>query len=101
MSMTTIAKRGSRLIILAWLVLVSVSQLARAQSGKELLAEGDKLADQAKYTEALTRYKEAYEKILPGLRGLEFKHTVEPQFMERTDLQAHMKQLFHEDTSDD
>jgi hypothetical protein len=87
----------------ACLALIAFCFLPRgtfAQTGKELLAEGDRLADQAKYTEALTRYKEAYEKILPGLRGLEFKHTVEPQFMERPNLQAHMQKLYHEDTTD-
>jgi hypothetical protein len=70
-------------------------------SGKDLLIEGDKLADQAKYVEALVRYKDAYEKILPVLRGLKFKESVEPQFMERSALQAHMAKLFREDTTDE
>jgi hypothetical protein len=71
-----------------------------AQSGKELLSKGDKLADEGKYAEALILYKEAYELILPELRGLNFKHSVEPRFMERPDLQAHMQMLYREDTTD-
>src|SRR5437870_3569124 len=88
------------ILFLAILAPLSAPGPLSAQTGKELLAEGDKLADQGKYTEALTRYKEAYEKILPELRGLEFKNSVEPRFMERPDLQAHMQKLFHEDVSD-
>ncbi len=70
------------------------------QAGKELLMQGDQLADQAKYTEALLKYKLGYEKILPDLRGLNFKEPVAPQFMERTDLQQHMKKLLKEDMTE-
>src|SRR5262245_7446076 len=88
-------------LAVALFALLFVPQSLVAQSGKELLAQGDKLADEGKYTDALTRYKEAYENILPDLRGLKFEHSVEPRFMERSDLQAHMQMLFREDTSDE
>ena len=87
-----------------WLLLLvsgPASDPPRQQPGKELLAEGDKLADAAKYTEALLKYKLAYEKILPELRGLKFRESVTPEFMERSALQEHMKKLFHEDTPDE
>jgi hypothetical protein len=90
-------------VVLIGLVLLISSAWAdppAQRSGTELLADGDKLADQAKYTEALVRYKEGYEKILPDLRGLKFKSAVEPKFMERSDLQAHMQTLFDEDMTE-
>lgn len=93
-------KNRATVLVLAALAGLWAARPLNAQSGKELLAQGDKLADQGKYTEALTLYKEAYEKILPELRGLEFKHSVEPRFMDRPDLQAHMQKLFREDMSE-
>lgn len=89
------------LLGLALLISPALADPPAQQSGKELLADGDKLADQAKYTEALVRYKEGYEKILPELRGLKFKNSVEPKFMERSDLQAHMQTLFNEDMTEE
>jgi hypothetical protein len=85
----------------ALIVSTALADPPAQQSGNDLLADGDKLADQAKYTEALVRYKEGYEKILPDLRGLKFKSPVEPKFMERPDLQAHMQTLLDEDVTDE
>ena len=36
--------------------------------GKKLLAEGDALADKGETTEAVIRYKRAFEQLLPGMR---------------------------------
>jgi hypothetical protein len=74
---------------------------AADEPAQKLLAEGDRLADKAEYTEALLRYKGAYEKILPGLRGLTFKNPVAPQFMERKDLREHMAKLFREEMTEE
>ncbi len=71
------------------------------KSGQALLAEGDKLADAAQYTDALLKYKLGYEKILPVMRGLKFREAVEPKFMERSALQDHMKMLFREDLTEE
>ena len=91
----------TRQTICVWLSgLLFIAGSVQAQSGEELISMGDRLAEQAKYTEALTRYKEAYEKILTGMRGLPFKESVAPNFMERSALQEHMKRLFHEEMSD-
>jgi hypothetical protein len=49
---------------------------ADTETGKKLLAEGDELADQGKTTEAVIEYKHAFEQLLPGMRGLAFKHEV-------------------------
>ena len=38
------------------------------RQGTKLLEEGDRLADQAQYTEAVIRYKRAMEKLLPSLQ---------------------------------
>lgn len=46
------------------------------EAGKKLLAEGDELADKGETTEALLRYKQAFEKLLPGMRKIPFKSEV-------------------------
>jgi hypothetical protein len=46
------------------------------EAGLALLKRGDALADEGKTTDAVLRYKEAYEKLLPGLRSLPFKGEV-------------------------
>jgi hypothetical protein len=93
----------NRLTHVIGIVILFYSTVAAADdpAAAKLLAEGDRLADKAEYTEALLRYKGAYEKILPGLRGLEFKNPVAPQFMERKDLREHMAKLFREEMSEE
>ena len=49
---------------------------AVVSAGTKLLLEGDKLADEGKYTEAVIRYKSGIEKLLPNLRKIPFKHEV-------------------------
>jgi hypothetical protein len=44
--------------------------------GVKLLAEGDALADKDETTEAVLRYKQAFEHLLPAMRKLPFKHEV-------------------------
>ncbi len=61
---------------------------ASAERGKELLAEGDKLADKKEPTEAVLKYKLAFEQLLPGLRKLNFKHEVKRDVTNREDLKA-------------
>ena len=39
---------------------------ASLKAGTKLLAEGDRLADEGKPGEAVIRYKNAFEKLLPG-----------------------------------
>lgn len=56
--------------------------------GKQLLAEGDKLADRRENTEAVLRYKQAFEQLLPGIRQLRFKHEVKRDVTNRDDLKA-------------
>jgi len=61
---------------------------ASVERGKELLAEGDKLADNKETTEAVLRYKQAFEQLLPGLRHLPFKAEVKRDVTKREDLRA-------------
>ncbi|MBI3461962.1 MAG: hypothetical protein HY000_02740, partial [Planctomycetes bacterium] len=70
---------------------------APKQDPKKLLAEGDRLADKEDYAGALLRYKEAYEQIVPKLRGLRFKESVNPGLMTREQLQKYMVELVTEE----
>lgn len=66
-------------------------------SPESRFAKGDRLAEKQDYTGALLEYKLAYEAVLPKLRGLEFRNPVEPKFMERDELRAHMATLLQEE----
>src|SRR5271166_5107874 len=59
-----------------------------ASSGVRLLEEGDKLADQGQYTEAVIRYKNGIEKLLPKLRKIPFKHEVKRDVTKRENMKA-------------
>ncbi len=56
------------------------------EAGKSLLTEGDALADEGKTTEAVLRYKEAFERLLPVMRKLPFHNKVERDVTAREDL---------------
>ncbi len=56
--------------------------------GKKLLAEGDALADKGETTEAVVRYKRAFERLLPGMRKIPFKHEVKRDVTAREDMKA-------------
>ena len=60
-------------------------------AGRKLLAEGDDLADEGKTSEALIRYKEGFEKILPSLRQLPFKFEVKRDVTAREELQEFVR----------
>jgi hypothetical protein len=57
-------------------------------AGKGLLAEGDALADKGETTEAVVRYKKAFEALLPGMRKIPFKHEVKNDVTPREDLRT-------------
>jgi hypothetical protein len=56
--------------------------------GKNLLREGDALADKGESTEAVIHYQQAFEQLLPGMRKLHFKHEVKRDVTPREDLRA-------------
>src|SRR4051794_28990444 len=67
--------------------------------GKKLLSEGDALADKKETTEAVLRYKQAFEQILPGMRKIPFKHEVKRDVTAREDLKGFLlKELDEEMT---
>jgi hypothetical protein len=61
---------------------------ASLDRGKELLAEGDALADKKEPNEAVLKYKLAFEQLLPGIRQLNFKYEVKRDVTRREDLKA-------------
>ncbi len=54
----------ARLLLIPSLVFADLD--ADVSTGKKLLAEGDELADKGDTTEAVVRYKRAFEQLLPG-----------------------------------
>ena len=72
---------------------------ASRDEGVKLLAEGDRLADAKNPTEAVLRYKQAFEQLLPGLRHLPFRFEVKRDVTARQDLKALLlKELDEEQT---
>src|SRR5262249_2058268 len=59
---------------------------ADIKEGLKLLTEGDQLADKGNTTDAVLRYKNAFEQLLPGMRKLRFKHEVKRDVTEREKL---------------
>lgn len=70
---------------------------ADAKAGVELLGKGDQEADQGKPTEAQIRYKEGFERILPSLRRIPFKHGVKRDVTQREHLKEMLLKDFEED----
>ncbi len=70
---------------------------AALKAGTKLLAEGDRLADEGKPGEAVIRYKNAFEKLLPRLRQIPFKHEVKRDVTKREQLKSMLIKEFEED----
>ncbi len=86
------------------LALLIAPRLARAVDlpasvirGQELIKEGDKLADRKETTEAVLRYKLAFEQLLPGLRKLPFNAEVKRDVTNREDLKGVLLKELDED----
>jgi hypothetical protein len=67
------------------------------RQGTALLDEGDRLADEGQFTEAVIRYKRAMEKLLPGLRKIPFKHEVKRDVTKRENMKALILKEIDED----
>ncbi|GAC1465327.1 MAG: hypothetical protein NVSMB9_04830 [Isosphaeraceae bacterium] len=65
--------------------------------GKALLKEGDEAADRGEFTDAVVRYKRAFEKLLPGMRQLPFKQDVKRDVTARENLKALLIKEIDED----
>jgi hypothetical protein len=72
---------------------------ANTSAGKKLLREGDALADKGDTTEAVIRYQQAFEQLLPGMRRLHFKHEVKRDVTAREDLRAFLTKEIDEETT--
>jgi hypothetical protein len=59
--------------------------------GVKLLAEGDALADKDETTEAVLRYKQAFENLLPAMRKLPFRHEVKRDVTAREELGDYLR----------
>jgi hypothetical protein len=94
----------SRLVTVASAILLLVSPPGRAgeqepsvKAGTKLLEEGDRLADDGKPSEAVIRYKSAFEQLLPRLRRIPFKHEVKRDITKREAMKAMLLKEFDED----
>ncbi len=67
------------------------------KAGTKLLEEGDRLADEGKPSEAVIRYKSAFEQLLPRLRRIPFKHEVKRDVTKREAMKAMLLKEFDED----
>src|SRR3954453_7010603 len=67
------------------------------RAGTKLLDEGDRLADQGQFTEAVIRYKRGFEKLLPHLRKIPFKHEVKRDVTKRENMKALLLKEIDED----
>jgi hypothetical protein len=67
------------------------------KTGTKLLEEGDRLADEGKPSEAVIRYKSAFEQLLPRLRRIPFKHEVKRDITKREAMKAMLLKEFDED----
>lgn len=93
------------LIVFASLMLPALGSAdelkADVPTGEKLLREGDGLADKNETTEAVLRYKNAFEHLLPGMRKLPFKEEVKRSVTARGDMKAMLlKELDEEMTPD-
>jgi hypothetical protein len=88
--------------VLALMVALGSACLVRAdesavRQGTKLLEEGDRLADQGQFTEAVIRYKRAMEQLLPELRKIPFKHEVKRDVTKRENMKALILKEIDED----
>lgn len=66
-------------------------QVLDDEQAEELIAEGDRFADQSDYLEAVKKYTKAYLGIVSRLRGQSYLEDVEPTLMTRSELSEEMK----------
>ncbi len=98
--LVSLALLGSILPTSGWSqVAHAADRPASTAEGKKLLSEGDKLADEQQPTEAVIRYKQAFEQLLPGLRHLPFRTEVKRDVTDRGDLKALLLKEVDEDQS--
>ena len=95
-------RRVSNRSIAFCLLLLFVGAPARADDavvsdGTNLLKQGDKLADEGKYAEAVIRYKSGMEKLLPSLRKIPFKHEVKRDVTKRENMKEMILKEIDED----
>ena len=65
--------------------------------GQALLAEGDALAGQGQYDDAVLKYKAAFEQILPAMRRLPFKRIIKSELTPREQLRERFGEMIDEE----
>ena len=70
---------------------------ADSAKGRDLLKQGDALADKKQTTEAVLQYKLAFEQLLPGMRKVKFKEIVKRDVTAREALGALLLKEFETD----
>jgi len=68
---------------------------------EQLIAYGDRLADQHQYQEAVEKYTQAYMSVVAKLRGQSFKKLVVPKLMNREELAKEMTEQFKTEMTPD
>ena len=99
MTFSTAKTLAITILTLAPALAVAADLPASAERGRALLSEGDGLADRKETTEAVLRYKLAFEQLLPGLRKLPFKNEVKRDVTAREDLKAFLLKELDEEQS--
>ncbi len=90
--MRFLSKCGCLLVAVLSLLAPARGDDAAVTRGTKLLEEGDRLADQGEFTEAVIRYKRGMEQLLPGLRRIPFKHEVKRDVTKRENMKARHSQ---------
>jgi len=101
-----------RRVAKALLVVATALSFLTAQAGEpaalptdataaELLAFGDRSARERRYSEALTAWKQAFERRFSGFRGVPFIYPVEAAFLDREGLRAKLLEEFKKEMPDE
>lgn len=68
-------------------------------AGLDLLKKGDARADKGETADAVLHYKDAFEKLLPGMRGLSFKNEVKRDVTPREKLAEYLLKTLDDEKS--
>ncbi len=68
---------------------------------ESLVRDGDRLADQYRYEDALKNYTKAYTDVVSDIRGQQFTRPVKPMMFDREELGQEMKRLLEKELTEE